>query len=101
MALRDPADKGLPETERRLSEDRSCAGCGTSLQGRRPQAKFCSDRCRMQSARSSRLRAWIHIRADLDRLFGVSEVSKRLGRRPSATAAGVNQRSRPADEELE
>jgi hypothetical protein len=84
MALLSPSDKGSPETERRLSEGRSCAGCATSLQGRRPQAKFCSDRCRVRFARRSRLETLrdlrsrldssiaesVHIRAGLDRLIG-------------------------------
>jgi hypothetical protein len=40
MALLNTANKSSPETERRLSESRSCAGCATSLQGRRQQAKI-------------------------------------------------------------
>ena len=44
MALPDPADKRSPETERRLSESRSCVGCSTSLQGRRPQTITAVDR---------------------------------------------------------
>jgi predicted nucleic acid-binding Zn ribbon protein len=43
-----------PETERPVSEGRVCEGCGTSLSGRRPQARFCSDRCRSQARRDSR-----------------------------------------------
>ena len=47
-----------PETERPVSEGRVCEGCGKSLTGRRPQARFCSDRCRSRvkrDARSNRL----------------------------------------------
>ena len=102
MALADPVNKSSSETNRRLSESRSCAGCTTSLQGRRPQAKFCSDRCRVRFARRSRLGALkdlrsrldssiaesIHIRADLDRLIGVAEMSSRSRRRSASVTPG-------------
>jgi endogenous inhibitor of DNA gyrase (YacG/DUF329 family) len=42
------------ETERTVSEARSCASCGTSLNGRRRQALFCSARCRTQYGRTLR-----------------------------------------------
>lgn len=35
--------------------DRVCPGCGTSLSGRRPQTKTCSERCRKRVARNSPL----------------------------------------------
>jgi ferredoxin len=34
------------ETERTVSNDRLCEGCGVPLVRRRPQARFCSDSCR-------------------------------------------------------
>lgn len=36
---------------------RSCLTCGASLAGRRPQAKFCSDRCRSVAHRAERIAA--------------------------------------------
>ena len=71
MAMDLSSDIQQPETERRLSEARSCAGCGTSLEGRRPQAKYCSDRCRVRTAREARVREWLDIRKRLDRLIGL------------------------------
>ena len=59
------------ETERRLSGGRLCAGCGTSLEGRRPQAKFCTDACRARTKREARLRHWLVLRKELDAMFGV------------------------------
>jgi hypothetical protein len=40
-----------PENERPAAVDRLCDGCGTSLAGRRRQARYCSDRCRSQARR--------------------------------------------------
>jgi hypothetical protein len=105
MALLNPANKSSPETERRLSESRSCAGCATSLQGRRQQAKYCSDRCRVRFARRARLGALtalrsrldssiaesICIRADLDHLIGVDEMSRHSGRGRSASVSPGHQ----------
>jgi hypothetical protein len=107
MAPPDPADKDLPETERRPSESRSCVGCAASLQGRRPQAKYCSDRCRVGFARRARLGALKDllsrldssiaestcIRADLDHLIGVDEVSSR-SRRPSSPSVSPGHQGR-------
>ena len=41
------------ETERTVPEGRLCASCGTTLAGRRRQAHFCSDRCRMTGRRAA------------------------------------------------
>jgi hypothetical protein len=36
-------------------DSRTCPGCGTSLQGRRRDARYCSDRCRALASRFRRL----------------------------------------------
>lgn len=46
-----PAPRSGSETERTISQDRLCRGCGASLVDRRPQARFCSARCRTQARR--------------------------------------------------
>jgi hypothetical protein len=43
-----------PETERTLPTGRVCDNCGASLDARRPQARFCSARCRTATRRKSR-----------------------------------------------
>jgi hypothetical protein len=45
-AMSEDSGNQPPETERPVSDGRSCAGCGGSLEGRRLQARYCSDRCR-------------------------------------------------------
>jgi hypothetical protein len=71
MASDDTNNQDAPQTERRLSTGRACAGCGASLEGRRPQARYCSDRCRVRTGREARIREWMKIREQLDRLFGL------------------------------
>jgi hypothetical protein len=44
----DNSPSDLPETERTVSSDRFCNTCDAHLTARRPQARFCSDRCRVQ-----------------------------------------------------
>ena len=56
------------ETERTLPEHRLCVGCGTALTGRRPQAKFCSARCRTATRRNTQT-------ADLNRHLATIEAS--------------------------
>jgi predicted nucleic acid-binding Zn ribbon protein len=48
-----------PQNERTASAGRLCATCATSLNGRRPQARFCSDRCRTQHRREG-IRQTVH-----------------------------------------
>jgi len=49
-----PAGEVPARTERTLSSGRLCANCVASLAGRRPQARFCSDRCRSEHRRQLR-----------------------------------------------
>ena len=42
------------ETERTVSRHHVCDGCGSSLAGKRPQARFCSDECRSAARRLAR-----------------------------------------------
>ena len=59
-----PTSDSGPETERTLSSDRLCEGCGDSLTDRRPHARYCSDRCRTQAGRDAqRQRIAIHLDA--------------------------------------
>lgn len=44
------------ETERTLATGRMCTGCGVPLTGRRPQARYCSDRCRTRGGREAHRR---------------------------------------------
>ena len=46
-----PPPESASETERSVSSDRLCEGCGIPLDGRRPQARFCSDSCRTAASR--------------------------------------------------
>src|SRR5262245_11765194 len=46
----------VPETERAVSEARLCAACGVTLANRRPQARFCSARCRTAARRENERR---------------------------------------------
>jgi predicted nucleic acid-binding Zn ribbon protein len=67
----------LSETERTDSTDRLCGACGTPLRDRRPQARFCSDRCRTQAGRNGQRQ---RIAAVLDALAeGVHELRQELG----------------------
>jgi hypothetical protein len=63
-----------PETERTVSDLRSRPTCGNALTNRRRQARFCSDRCRAQAARSERQRRLVAI---VDTLSGALRVLKR------------------------
>ena len=74
VATHQTPDDRVPETERRLSGGRLCAGCGASLEGRRPQARFCSDACRARTRREALVRDWLHLRAQIDRLVGVEKL---------------------------
>jgi hypothetical protein len=40
-----------------MTAERTCVACGTSLAGRRPQARFCSPACRREANRLARLAA--------------------------------------------
>lgn len=40
-------------TERTLSSNRLCESCGADLTGRRPQARFCSAKCRTAARRQN------------------------------------------------
>jgi hypothetical protein len=53
MKIRDgrPPFDLFTETERTVSQGRLCATCGVTLTDRRPQARFCSDACRMRFRR--------------------------------------------------
>jgi hypothetical protein len=53
-AVSDAPSESLSETERTVSSDRLCEGCGTLLVGRRPHARFCSDTCRTLVGRQRR-----------------------------------------------
>ena len=44
------------ERRRRVARDGVCLGCDQSLVGRRPQAAWCSDRCRLRTERATRAR---------------------------------------------
>ena len=72
MPIRHDADDSSLETERGLSGEPQCEGCGKSLQGRRPQARFCTDACCVRTRREARLREWLRLRCELDRLIGLS-----------------------------
>jgi predicted nucleic acid-binding Zn ribbon protein len=48
-----PASDLIPQSEHSVSSDRLCASCGAPLTDRRPQARFCSDRCRTHSGREA------------------------------------------------
>jgi len=45
-----------PETERTVLMGRLCGNCGESIDDRRPQARYCSDRCRTAAHRVERER---------------------------------------------
>ena len=51
-----PPTDHLTERRRRIASNGLCTGCGQSLVGRRPQAVWCSDRCRLQTTRMARAR---------------------------------------------
>ena len=72
MPRRQDADDRLAEPERRLSGEPLCQGCGVSLVARRPQARFCTDACRVRTRRQARLREWLCLRNELDRLMGLT-----------------------------
>jgi hypothetical protein len=54
-----------PETERTLCSHRLCKGCGAVLAGRRPQAKFCSARCRTAARRTAQAK---HLTNSIEKL---------------------------------
>ena len=47
-----PSSDTCSEAERTDSGARLCNGCGTPLTGKRPQAQYCTDRCRSQARRN-------------------------------------------------
>jgi len=49
-----PLSDSPSETERTVPTDRLCASCDRALNDRRPQARHCSDRCRMKARRQSK-----------------------------------------------
>ena len=49
-----PREVEAPQTERTLSRPRLCR-CGVNLTGRRPQARFCSAKCRTADCRNGRV----------------------------------------------
>ena len=55
MTVRFTMQRDKPSgTERTVSNGRLCANCATLIEGRRPQARFCSDRCRTAAHRRER-----------------------------------------------
>ena len=43
-----------PQTERTVVAGRRCAGCDVSIDHKRPQARYCNDRCRAATHRRER-----------------------------------------------
>lgn len=64
-----------PETERRLSEGRWCAGCDVPLQGRRRQCQYCSDRCRVRARRSSQMHRLQDVLEALDQALALGDLA--------------------------
>jgi hypothetical protein len=66
----------------RQQEPRSCESCGGSITGKRPSARFCSDRCRTKHRRA-RLEGEIadRITETLALLTKLGALLARLGRR--------------------
>ena len=47
----------------------ACDNCGAAFVASRPGRRFCSSRCRSSSTRAGRLRQWLLLRDQLDRLI--------------------------------
>lgn len=59
-----------PRSERTAPTARLCAGCGVvDLRDRRPDAKFCSDRCRADGARRDQQLIIVAILDEVQRLL--------------------------------
>jgi predicted nucleic acid-binding Zn ribbon protein len=67
----------LSETERTVSSERVCEGCGTALIARRPQARFCSDSCRTDRHRHVRSERLTALLTSLQNI--VAELKRELG----------------------
>ena len=81
------------ETERTVSTARVCGSCGTTLTGRRRQAQFCSDGCRMRGRRASKTS---RRRALLRRLKeAVAEIELELTGDEEALSHATNYEPRP------
>ena len=65
------------ETERAVSSDRFCDGCGKPLTGRRPQARFCANRCRTYHGRRARSMAVVALVTRLEDTL--AELKRELG----------------------
>jgi endogenous inhibitor of DNA gyrase (YacG/DUF329 family) len=59
---------------------RACEGCGAPFTASRPDRRFCSNRCRAANTRAGRLRQWLQIRDQLDRLMGTTAGTRRPAR---------------------
>jgi hypothetical protein len=57
--------RGLPQ--------RVCAGCGGPFVPARPNQTSCRPSCRALASRRGRVREWVRLRGQLDRLFGVED----------------------------
>jgi hypothetical protein len=66
---------GQPPEERRLETDRTatgprlCEGCGADLTPRRPQARWCSNRCRAEGGRKRHAGRIRHLIGQIEDLF--------------------------------
>ena len=69
-----PGTEVAGESERTLPGERLCAGCGVPLAGRRPQARYCSARCRTRASREAHRR---HIMRLLDTISAATEGLRR------------------------
>jgi hypothetical protein len=67
---------GSARADMRALPQQSCEACGRLFVATRTGRKHCSGRCRAASSRHGRLRRWLEIRSELDRLFDVSDTGK-------------------------
>lgn len=70
----------VSETERAVSSDRFCEGCGAPLDGRRPKARFCANRCRTSHGRRGRARRVLTLVDQLERIL--MQLKTELGGEP-------------------
>ena len=79
------------ETEPAVSEARLCAFCGTSIGRLRPQARFCSDKCRARWSRQQHAR---RVDSLLDTLIRTADDLRRELASPSGLRPTSDHQSR-------
>ena len=85
---------GPPSADRLGTDMRRCSVCGATFEGRRPEARYCSGKCRRKASRIRRVAAGVGL-ADIDGpLFGHTEAHGGQTRSPSGSSGRSAEREK-------